>query len=349
VVTALKHVGNIQSQERATVPGLDNIITNRYRYLPFITWQAVDWSTASCWRKQEHVPRRQQAAAVCTTFQAPIHHLPPSILLPLLPTSSYSQEIKSTKNSRRNHAQKHREVSNTQLHRHAPAPASHWAAESLAICLNRFLRANSASMNVFTSYFCEKWVLSTLRGKKIHVSCKPHPPSFHIEFSIPALPSNTPLSTSSSDTLLLPCPALAERIQSKKAFHFAFAGRERAHLNSGLSGSAWANISCVDERFGKAATPPGKIEARRSLDRSSFAFLICTKHTQSNHVPVSGDGERWVRKKQHEIGSNKMRGMTTRFAAAPKHRLKSRVPNPPYSFPFPHPSLPMPRAPGASP
>lgn len=77
----------------------------------------------------------------------------------------------------------------------------------------------------------------------------------------------------------------------KEGSSFRFAGRERAHLNSGLSGSACASISWVDERFGKAATPPGKIEARRSLERSSFAFLICTQDTQPKTPSVRQWGE----------------------------------------------------------
>lgn len=46
------------------------------------------------------------------------------------------------------------------------------------------------------------------------------------------------------------------------------------HLNSGLSGSACASISCVLERFGNDATPPGKMDARRRRDKSSFALRI---------------------------------------------------------------------------
>lgn len=127
-------------------------------------------------------------------------------------------------------------------------------------------------------------------AKKFHVSCQPPHPLISRQILHPRSSFQPALSTPSS--LLrhtASCMPHADGKVLKRSFRFA--GRERAHLNSGLSGSACASISWVDERFGKAATPPGKIEARRSLERSSFAFLICTQDTQPNH-PASGNGER---------------------------------------------------------
>lgn len=51
-------------------------------------------------------------------------------------------------------------------------------------------------------------------------------------------------------------------------------GGGKSHLYSGLSGSACESISCVTDFFGNFETPPGKIEARNSRDKSSFARLI---------------------------------------------------------------------------